>query len=104
MFFFILKAARCGYMMIIMGLYWMTEAVPLAVTSLIPIFAFPLMGLASTEDVCKNYFTSTIILYMAIFVIAAAVEYSNLHKRIALYIILKIGEFSFFTFCFSLLG
>ena len=41
-------AMRCAYVLIIMAAYWMTEPLPLPVTSLIPMFAFPLLGIMST--------------------------------------------------------
>lgn len=49
------KEAQCGYVILIMAIYWMTEALPLPITSLIPVFAFPLFGIMNTGDVCTAY-------------------------------------------------
>ena len=49
------KEAQCGYVIIIMAIYWMTEALPLPVTSLIPVVAFPLFGIMDTGAVCTAY-------------------------------------------------
>lgn len=45
----------CGYILIIMAAYWCTDILPLAITGLIPVFAFPLTGIMTTKEVCYNY-------------------------------------------------
>ena len=75
-----------------MSLYWVSEAIPLPITSLIPVIVFPLFEILSTEDVCNVYFGPTIALFLGGFMIADAVEYCGLHRRIALFVILHIGK------------
>ncbi len=75
-----------------MAVWWITEAVPLAVTSMIPVFAFPMTGLMSTGEVASVYMNDVLFLFIGGFIISFAMERWNLHKRIALNIILKIGS------------
>ncbi|MBA4538726.1 DASS family sodium-coupled anion symporter [Bacillus aquiflavi] len=70
--------------------WWITEAIPIPVTSLLPIILFPLTG-AATEGITNAYGDSTIFLFLGGFVIAIAMEKWNLHRRIALNIILVVG-------------
>jgi sodium-dependent dicarboxylate transporter 2/3/5 len=75
-----------------MAAWWITEAVPLAVTSMIPVFAFPLTGLMSTNEVASVYMNDVLFLFIGGFILSFAMERWDLHKRIALNIILKIGS------------
>lgn len=86
------KEALTGYVILIMAVYWMTEALPLPITSLIPVVGFPLLGVMNTGQVCVNYFTETVMMFIGGLMVGLAVEYSNLHKRIALSVILSVGS------------
>lgn len=77
--------------MIWMALMWTVEAVPLAVTSIIPIFAFPLLGLMESHKVATFYLNDIGFLLLSSLSIAAAVETSNLHQRISLKTLLTVG-------------
>ena len=73
------------------AIWWITEAIPIAVTALLPIILFPLTGgldLASTTEAFGHRY---IFLYMGGFIIAIAIEKWNLHRRIALNTINLIG-------------
>lgn len=76
---------------LLMSIYWITEVIPLSVTSLIPLIIFPITGIVSSKDISQSYINSTIFLFMGGFIIAIAMEKWNLHKRIAMVIISKIG-------------
>ncbi len=76
---------------LLMAVWWISEAVPLAITALIPVAAFPLLGIMNGKDVSSTYFNHVIFLFIGGFLIALAMEKWNLHKRIALKILLIIG-------------
>ncbi|XP_039963386.1 protein I'm not dead yet [Bactrocera neohumeralis] len=84
-------AYRCMYLLLVMAVYWVTEALPLYVTSMIPIVAFPIMGIMSSDQTCRLYFKDTLVMFMGGIMVALAVEYSNLHKRLALRVIQLVG-------------
>ncbi|MCL6099231.1 MAG: SLC13 family permease [Bacteroidetes bacterium] len=77
---------------VLMSVWWITEAAPLSVTSLIPLVLFPLFGVVSGAVTAESYMNSTIILFMGGFIIAIAMEKWNLHKRIALKVIKIFGS------------
>ncbi len=69
----------------------MTEAAPIAVTSLLPLVLFPLLGVRSVREVAPNYGDHMVFLFLGGFVLAHAVEHSGLHRRIALSILTAVG-------------
>lgn len=69
----------------------MTEAMPLPAASLLPVVLFPLLGIMSTGKVCKAYLNETTMMFMGSLMVALAVEYCNLHKRVALKVLLHVG-------------
>lgn len=71
--------------------WWITEAVPIPVTSVLPIILFPIFGKVPLGEVTSAYGHPTIFLFLGGFLIALGVERCHLHKRIALYIISRIG-------------
>lgn len=73
------------------AIWWMTEAIPIPATSLLPIILFPLTGGLDIGTTTSSYGSDTIFLFMGGFMIALAMEKWNLHRRIALSIISVIG-------------
>lgn len=84
-------AYRCMFVVLIMSMYWVTEAIPLPVTSMLPMVLFPLLGVLDTDRTCMMYMKETMLMFIGGIIIALAVEYCNLHKRVALKVISLIG-------------
>ncbi|APT91703.1 carboxylate transporter [Corynebacterium phocae] len=76
---------------VLMGVWWMTEAIPLPATALLPIAIFPLAGVATIKDVTAPYASATIFLFMGGFLIALALQRWNLHRRMALFVVKIVG-------------
>ncbi len=77
-------ARACAAIGTLMAVYWMTEAMPLAVTSLLPLALFEPLGVASIGEAASPYANPLIFLFMGGFMIALAMERWGLHRRIAL--------------------
>jgi sodium-dependent dicarboxylate transporter 2/3/5 len=75
----------------LMAAWWMTEAIPLAATALLPLVLFPLFGIAEVSDVASPYANDIIFLFMGGFMLALAMQRWNLHRRIALAIVATVG-------------
>ncbi len=71
----------------LMVVWWITEALPLAATALVPLVLFPLLGITSGKEVAAVYMNSTIFLFIGGFVLALSMQRWNLHTRIALRVI-----------------
>ena len=74
-----------------MAIWWITEAIPISVTALLPIILFPLTGGLELSETTASYGHKYVFLYLGGFIIAIAMQKWNLHKRIALNIISFIG-------------
>ena len=90
-FTFHYQRASCAYAIMIMAIYWTTESCSLAVTSLLPLLLFPILGVVKAKEISPPYFGDTNVLFVGGMMLAVAVEQWNLHKRIALKILLLIG-------------
>ncbi|MEL4455552.1 SLC13 family permease [Lutimonas vermicola] len=77
---------------LLMALWWVTEIIPLAVTSLLPFVLFPILGVMNGKAVASNYFNDVIFLFLGGFLFALAMQKWNLHKRIALKLLLMVGS------------
>ncbi|NQV02376.1 MAG: anion permease, partial [Bacteroidia bacterium] len=74
-----------------MAIWWISEVVPLAITSLLPVVLFPLLGVMDGKSVSATYFNHVIFLFIGGFIVALAMQKWDLHKRIALKILMVIG-------------
>jgi sodium-dependent dicarboxylate transporter 2/3/5 len=72
---------------VLMVTWWISEALPLAGTALLPLVLFPLLGITSGKEVASVYMNSTIFLFIGGFVLALSMQRWDLHTRIALRII-----------------
>lgn len=76
---------------VMMAILWVTQAIHISATSLIPLVAFPLLGIQTAKVVSNAYINENIFLYFGGFIIAIGIEKWNLHRRIALMIINLVG-------------
>ncbi len=83
---------RMAAVVVLMATWWVTEAIPLAATSLLPMVMLPTLGISAGRDVAGSYMNPIIFLFIGGFLIALAMERWNLHRRIALTIINAIGR------------
>lgn len=83
--------ACCAYVLIVTAVYWVSEAVPLGAAALVPAFLYPLFGVLKSSEVAAEYCKDTTLLLMGVICLAASIEKWNLHKRIALRMVMVAG-------------
>jgi sodium-dependent dicarboxylate transporter 2/3/5 len=76
---------------VLMAVWWMTEAVPIPATALVPVALFPLLGILEGRQTAALYFNHIIFLFLGGFVFALAMQRWDLHRRIALRILAMLG-------------
>lgn len=86
------SAWRTAAVGVLMGSWWITEAVPIAVTAFLPLVLFPVLGVAEIGDAAGPYANPLIFLFLGGFVIAQGMQKWGLHRRIALNIIRTLGS------------
>ncbi|KAG9280949.1 solute carrier family 13 member 1 isoform X2 [Astyanax mexicanus] len=85
------KVSECAYTLILMAVFWMTEAMPLSVTALLPAFLFPLFGIMKSSVVATMYFKDFHLLLLGVICLATSIEKWGLHRRIALKLVTLVG-------------
>ena len=76
----------------LMAIWWATEAVPVAVTALLPLACFPMLGVTDFKTAALPYANPNIYLFMGGFILALGIESSGLHKRLALKMLIAVGN------------
>ena len=76
---------------ILMAIWWITEAIPLAATALLPVVLFPLLGVVDGKTISAMYFNHLIFLFIGGFLMALAMERWDLHRRIAIKVLIFFG-------------
>uniref|UniRef100_A0A8C3EGF3 Solute carrier family 13 member 1 n=1 Tax=Corvus moneduloides TaxID=1196302 RepID=A0A8C3EGF3_CORMO len=85
------KEAECAYTLFVVAIFWLTEALPLAVSALLPAFMFPLFGIMGSKQVASAYFKDFHLLLIGVICLATSIEKWNLHKRVALKMVMLVG-------------
>jgi sodium-dependent dicarboxylate transporter 2/3/5 len=86
-----LAAWRTTAIVILMAVWWMTQALPLTATALVPFLAFPLFGIMTASESAASYYSPILFLVLGGAIIALAIERTGLHRRFALAIVKRGG-------------
>ncbi|KAG8577472.1 hypothetical protein GDO81_010192 [Engystomops pustulosus] len=85
------KEAECAYVLFVVAVFWLSEALPLSVTAFIPALMFPLFGILPSKAIASTYFKDFHLLLTGVICLATSIEKWNLHKRIALRMVMLVG-------------
>jgi sodium-dependent dicarboxylate transporter 2/3/5 len=85
-------AWKVAAIVVLMAIWWASEAIPVPVTALLPLALFPLFQITSFKSAALPYANPNIYLFLGGFMLAIAIERSGLHKRMALKMILAAGS------------
>lgn len=85
------KIARMAAVAVWMAAWWITEAVPIPATSLLPLALMPALGIEGVQSVAPNYGRPTIFLFLGGFMLALGLQASGAHRRMALWIVHRVG-------------
>lgn len=85
------KFTLCVYVICLMAIWWVTEAIPFAITSLLPVILFPVLGILNMSECCASFISDFTITFLGTFIVGQAFEYCLLDQRIALTILKKMG-------------
>jgi solute carrier family 13 (sodium-dependent dicarboxylate transporter), member 2/3/5 len=76
---------------LLMALLWLTEAVPMGLTALLPLILFPLAGISTMEKIAAPYANSAVFLFLGGFLLSRAFERCGLHRRLAFFALRRVG-------------
>ncbi|PMR75044.1 SLC13 family permease [Billgrantia endophytica] len=85
-------AWTCAGLALLMATWWSTEAIPIPVTSLLPLVLVPALGIGSMSDAASSYANPIIYLFLGGFLLGISMQYWNLHRRIALHVLKVVGH------------
>mmetsp|Transcript_53907 Transcript_53907/g.101032 ORF Transcript_53907/g.101032 Transcript_53907/m.101032 type:complete len:544 (-) Transcript_53907:104-1735(-) len=85
-------ASKGLVVLLVTAMFWVTEVLPLAVSSLIPMGLYPLLGVVKASVLAKKFFSSTSFLFIAGFLLGLAIERWNLHTRFVRLVLRQIGD------------
>ncbi|ESP05098.1 hypothetical protein LOTGIDRAFT_227796 [Lottia gigantea] len=85
------QEAKTAYVLILMAVFWITEVVPISVTALLPVFMFPMLGVIKAKEIAPAYMSDTIMVFLGGLVMAVAIETWNIHRLMALRVLLVVG-------------
>jgi solute carrier family 13 (sodium-dependent dicarboxylate transporter), member 2/3/5 len=85
------EAARVAAVAVLMAVWWITEAIPIPATSLLPLMLFPLLRVSSSSVAAAPYANHLIFLFLGGFLMAVTMEKWDLHRRVALHTIRLVG-------------
>ena len=83
---------HCAAVALLIAVWWVTEAIPLSATALLPVALFPVLGVLPIEETVAPYAHRIVLLLLGGFIIALAMQRWNLHRRIALVIVAQVGS------------
>ena len=87
-----LPAWRTCAIVLLMATWWMSQALPLTATALIPFLAFPMFGIMTATETAASYYSPILFLVLGGAIIALAIERTGLHRRLALAIVKRGGS------------
>ncbi|MFM8230303.1 MAG: SLC13 family permease, partial [Chthoniobacterales bacterium] len=87
-----LAAWRTAGVVAVMAVLWMTEAIPIPATSLLPLVLFPLLGVAPVQEAAAPYANPVIYLFLGGFILALGLQRWRLHERVAFWIVSLTGS------------
>ena len=85
------EGKRAAAVAILMTVWWISEAIPIYATAFLPLALYPLLGILPAEETAANYGHNYVLMLLAGFFLAKAIELQHLHKRIALVVIKALG-------------
>ena len=83
---------RCAAVGVLMAAWWITEAIPIPATALLPLVLFPLLGVLPIDEAAAPFANPVIYLYLGGFLLALGMQRWGLHRRIALTIVRLVGD------------
>jgi sodium-dependent dicarboxylate transporter 2/3/5 len=85
-------AWKTSAIVVLMAIWWMTQALPLTATALVPFLAFPMFGVMTASATAASYYSPILFLVLGGAIIALAIERTGLHRRLALAIVTRGGS------------